>query len=48
MKENKSLTLKLSKNKKLKKLNSKHMDKNLNRKEVLNNCLKYENKGTKI
>ena len=45
MKENKSLTLKLYiKKEKLKILNTRNINKKLNRKEVLNNRLKSENK----
>ena len=45
MKENKSLTLKLHiKKEKLKILNTRNINKKLNRKEVLNNRLKSENK----
>ena len=46
MKENRSLTLKKKsqKKEKLKKLNTRNINKKLNRKEVLNNCLKSENK----
>ena len=45
MKENKSLTLKLCQKKdKLKKINTRNINKKLNRKKVLNNCLKSENK----
>ena len=45
MKENKSLTLKLCRKKeKLKKLNTRNINKKLNRKEVHNNCLKSENR----
>ena len=45
MKESRSLTLKLcpKKKEKLKKLNTRNISKNLNRKEVLNNRLKSEN-----
>ena len=44
MKENKSLTLKLCQEKdKLKKLNTRNINKKLNRKKVLNNCPKSEN-----
>ena len=43
MKENKSLSLKLfQKRDKLSKLNTRNINKKLNRKEVLNNCLKSE------
>ena len=46
MKENRSLTLKLcqKKEEKLKKLNTRNINKKLNRKQVLNNYLKSENK----
>ena len=45
MKENKSLTLKLcQKKEKLRKLNTRNINKKLNRKEVLNNRLKSEDK----
>ena len=45
MKENKSLTLKLCQEKdKLKKLNTRNINKKLNRKKVLNSRLKSENK----
>ena len=45
MKENRSLTLKLCQEKeKLKKLNTRNINKKLNRKQVLNNRLKSENK----
>ena len=45
MKENKSLILKLcQKEETLKKINTRNINKKLNKKEVLNNCLKSENK----
>ena len=47
IKKNKSLTLKLCQKKKkhkLKKINTRNINKKLNRKKVLNNCLKSENK----
>ena len=45
MKENKSLSLKLCQKKdKLRKLNTRNINKKLKRKKVLNNRLKYENK----
>ena len=40
IKENKSLTLKLSKKRQIKKINYRNINEKLNRKKVLNNCLK--------
>ena len=44
MKGNKSLSLKLSKKDKLRKLNTRKINEKLIRKKVLNNCLKSQNK----
>ena len=45
MKENKPLSLKLCRKKdKLRKLNTRNINKKINRRKVLNNCMKSENK----